>query len=731
MRRNIVLLSFTLGCLSHGLSAQQITATDAMNQAEAFLSQHQSRRAGGRGTTNAPKLSLAYTAQVGNEIHYYVFNRLDSDGFVIIGGDERAQEVLGYSDTGTFDYDRIPDNMRWFLGQYQEQIHYAIEKNLAPAPRRAGRREAAAIAKTDVAEMIVAKWDQTDPYNSEIPTLSDGTKIYTGCVNTAVAQIMHYWKYPNCGSGNYSFDYKPVASSSKPQEKLTFSADFENTNYDWENMLDAYNLQYKNGEWLCTDPAINKKAVGTLIYHVSVASQTQYGTYGSKGSSANCGDAALGLVKYFGYFDAMSYRQRGCYSDVEWEDLIYAELAAGRPVLYSGRTERNEGHSFVCHGYDSQSNAYAMNWGWGGSCNGFFVLSGTKVLIPDGTGSGGGAIGSSYSSHQSAVIGISPVAIPSYGRSMGAELDDENTTAFRLFDRQLNPISSAESGTILQLRNIRVYYESMDAHPICLNLKLVNVDTGESFYTIPYYDSYTYSKFSSYSSNIISSIPTDVPTGDYRVMPIFSEPGESVWEDVRVRDESVCPLLHVEQIPISVVECIKLEYEGGSKDLSVDYSHYCYRVYAGIYALTFYKAKTPFRVNFKLKNGDDEYISTGREVELTLPAPKWAYSDYPMLIGFENVKKDGTYQVIPICKNSPDSEWIEMTMSSDVAPLTVTISNCPPAGDINHDKKITDADLKMLVEMVLQKRETTVWGDIDDNGSCSISDVSKLVDKIK
>lgn len=728
MRHNIVFLSLTLGFLSQVLSAQQISVADAMNQAESFLFQYQSHHAGGRGTTNAPKLSLAYTAQVGNEVHYYVFNRLDSDGFVIMGGDERAQQVLGYSDTGTFDYDRIPDNMRWFLSQYQEQIHYAIEHNFTPSARDAGKRESTARVKADVEPLITSKWNQNVPYNSEIPTHSDGLTFYTGCAATAGAQIINYFKYPEHGIGSLSLTQTPSVPAGHTKETITFSADFENTFYDWDNMLDVYHCYY-NGKNVCTDPLINQQAVGTLMYHIAVASHSSFGT---NATSSSIGSIAEGLIKYFGYPNTLSYRHRKCYSDQQWEDMIYDELVAGRPVLYSGEPVDYLGHAFVCHGYNASENTYAINWGWGGKHDGFFALSGSNILVPNRTGPAGSVEGSSYSTSQRVVTGFSTIELP-FQRHYVAGLEDEKSSTFTvsITDLLKHSTSIAQSGYSIKLENIDIYHEKFVSDIVQLNMKLVDTTTGIAYFCNPIYESsFSHYLFGEYY--IDAKIPNDVPTGNYRVMPVYRDLEDDQWFDIQLPSESLCPVIDVVQKEPPVLRYTKLDFGNEVKEKNVTYSNSLYSIYIGMFSLPSYKVDTDISISFKLVNGDDVYYSSRSPKVVTLHGISYGWNNYSMYLGITNVRKNGTYTVIPVCKGVDNTDWVEMLPSSDdIAPVTIEVTGCPLLGDMNDDKVVDKVDISILVDMLLKRRSQTTLSDIDGNGSFSITDITKLVDIIK
>jgi hypothetical protein len=315
--------------------------------------------------------SIARSEFASNDTPYYVFNAEDNGGFVIVSGDDRTNPILGYSESGALDVTELPENVEDWLDYYAEAI--SSLGNSAVVYESTTKKKRSAIAP-----MIRSKWNQGSPYNDQC--VFNGTRCLTGCVATAMAQIVSYYQYPNkvaaitayTRSGNVNY------VSSVPALPAT--------TLDWDNMCSTYSKDNRT--------KAQKKAVATLMRYCG---QSVYMGYGKNGSGAVTEYIASALVKYFGYAEGaqMIYRDQFS-SDEEWEKTIYQELAGGRPVVYKGRTS-TEGHAFVVDGYNKDG-LYHVNWGWGGSCNGYFVLtvmnaSSKKV----------------YNKNQGAVIGIRPL----------------------------------------------------------------------------------------------------------------------------------------------------------------------------------------------------------------------------------------------------------------------------------------------------------------------------------
>lgn len=557
MKKTKTTMLLTLLAATTSLTAQHVSVDEATLRARAFLS-----NSAGGGASHAPlrsALSLAHTAQIGGEAQFYVFNNGDDQGYVIVGADERATEILGYSQSGSFDYNTLPDNMRAFLEGYQSQIHHAIGQDLrlpAESQTAASRRMAAA-SRHDIAQLVKTKWNQTDPYNSKIPTLPDGTRMYTGCAITAVAQMMKYWEYPATGTGSKSFKRTPTVPSDMTPVELTFEADFANTHYDWSNMLDEYIEEWDHDRWAQGLPGWvgtwtqeQADAVGTLMYHISVSADTDYGAIGTSGSGASFTTAVKGLIDNFGYSNKAQSLSRDGFTDEEWEEAIYNELDASRPILYSGFTQSGPGHGFVLHGYDASNNLFAINWGWGGSSDGYFALTGTKALSPSSLGAGGGDDYSGFIKKQSAFIGVCP---KDQGLDSNIPLFPHcNDWELQVYDYSVTDYVPAT--TVTTNDKLHLYgqfyagdYEGFDSFEY--SIAFYN-SLGQAYHITP--EVLTHSTFIFFMSVKIPG-PSELPSGEYTVVPMVRRKGTSQWVAYRppltqtqshtVKVDSVDPIL--------------------------------------------------------------------------------------------------------------------------------------------------------------------------------------------
>lgn len=388
------LTSMLLLSLATIANAQQISQEEAQQIARDFWTSPVAAARSRQGASGNPV--LAYTAGRDTERSFYVFNNTAADGFVIVAGDASAQQILGYSFQGSFDYATAPANLKWWLSQYENQIQKGIKLNKAEMAAGRSRVQMRAAAKrAGVEDIITTKWNQDAPFNNYVPQLpgASGDNLFpTGCVPTAMAQVMKHYNYPDTtglGSNEYQKIYNDGADT------IIFRADFASTSYKWEEMKDRYY------------PANDADAVSTLMYHCGVSVNADYGTIRNGGTSAYNIDIPKALINYFGYDKSIMNTSRKFYTDEEWENLIYAELVAGRPVIYGGQAESG-GHAFIIHGYNEEKGTFAINWGWGGSYDGYYALTGSNALRPGGSGIGGAGNGSAYTMGQEAVIGIRP-----------------------------------------------------------------------------------------------------------------------------------------------------------------------------------------------------------------------------------------------------------------------------------------------------------------------------------
>ncbi|MCR5643696.1 MAG: C10 family peptidase [Prevotella sp.] len=343
------LLLFSLMFLPIVAAAQKVNELQALQIAQQFME--------GK-TFTAPAKARGTEVTVPNDKPYYVFNDQEGEGFVIVSGDERTPAILGYSDSGTFDYDNLPENAKAWIDGYAEQIKSIDKQDGEDRARAASPKLTKEVAPLlgDIA------WRQDDPFNRLCPT-SGTAHCLTGCGPTAMAQIMYYYRWPQgYGRGNVSY-YDEAC-----QQRL--SADFSKSKYDWDKMLPVYSGHFD-------DDDEQAKEVAKLMRDCGFSVEAHYERittcYGGDGTSSDGESICRALENYFDYKQTTCHLESYYYDKESWEQIIRNELDNKRPVLYGSDLEEG-GHLFVCDGYD-KNGFFHMNWGWGGFANGYYVTS--------------------------------------------------------------------------------------------------------------------------------------------------------------------------------------------------------------------------------------------------------------------------------------------------------------------------------------------------------------------
>ncbi len=408
------------------VSARQLSVREATALAEEFASKNMAKNDVSRSV--ADEMKLVYSATMPDaavdETAYYVFDRGTDGGYVIVSGDDRLRPVLGYAAQGRFDEDSIPPNMRWWLGEYAREIAaFLCGPSESGAVLTREPVSSGSAGRSEVAPLVTTKWNQTTPYNDQCPSFR-GRKSVTGCVATAMAQIVNYHNWPQ-GTGSGMYSYTLVGLTSKVQ------FNYGTTTFAWANMLDDYSVG---------NPGFSQKmAVANLMLACGVGVHMKYSP---DESGAFTLAVPYALINYFKYDGAARMLMRDYYYTSEWEDIVYGEIAAGRPVLYSGANEEGAGHAFVCDGYGADG-LFHINWGWGGYYDDYFALS---ALDPEGQGTGGNIGGFNYG--QDVIIGIKPASGTAKNNgcilSGGAFIYDDNK--FKTSDGMFNYYPQAFKG---------------------------------------------------------------------------------------------------------------------------------------------------------------------------------------------------------------------------------------------------------------------------------------------
>ncbi|MEC4050228.1 thiol protease/hemagglutinin PrtT [Flavobacterium sp. SUN046] len=350
---------------------------------------------------SANSLELAYTitAKFGNSLEeqnlIYVFN-IDTIGFVIVAADDTVIPILGYSDQGIFHSENVPPAFQKWMEGYKKQMLYVLSNDIKATDEinqqwsldNVNKSVNTSLAPNNVVgPLIQTHWDQHPLYNNLCPYDSQyNDRTVTGCVATAMAQIIKYWNYPTTGNGFHMYNHPKYGA---------LSANFGNTTYQWGQMPNQISSS-------STSSQIN--AVATLMYHCGVSVNMEYALPESGAEGAIMVSPALN--NYFGYSSTTISKRSTFTSDLQWTNLLKSELDAGRPMYYEG-TGGGSGHAFVCDGYDSANMLFHFNWGWSGMNDSYFNVN---ALNPQGVGAGGGS--GMYNDNQKIVRNIQPPTTP-------------------------------------------------------------------------------------------------------------------------------------------------------------------------------------------------------------------------------------------------------------------------------------------------------------------------------
>lgn len=486
-------LHFFIFLICLNLSAKQINSTTASSLARSFI-----ERSPSLTKRKAISLNLVYTSKKDNKTNtktigspysfYYVFNIGNNEGFVIVSADDVNTPIIGYSNTGSYDPNHLPDNFKDWMDKVALGMEKAILEKASPSKEvqaewenlRKGKSLHPQTYKTIVVEpLIKTQWNQSAPYNSQIPYPG----MLTGCVATATAQIMNYYKYPKSGIG---ITEAYMLSNDNTTYNIP-TIDLSKYTYDWPNMLNTYNYITPGNE-------AQKKAVGLLMYHIGASIKMNYS---KSASSASSWDAAHSLLTHFDYDKSLDLISRYNYSNDAWDEMLRNELNNKRPVYYEG-WRQNAGHAFICDGYDDEG-FFHFNWGWGGNSDGYF-----KTTAP-----------LNYTANQSAIINIKPNA----GTIGLPKLELEEITP---------EVTSGKSGTIF---------------PVNFKFQNISLYTFKGYYGIALTDDNDNIKYILYQSYYISElnpnyywktsasciIPQDAIAGKYRLRLIAKSAEQNNW----------------------------------------------------------------------------------------------------------------------------------------------------------------------------------------------------------
>lgn len=443
-------------------------------------------------TRQLQQMGLRGTPTLAQETETYAIYRASLSGFVVVGKTTDAHAILGYSKTN-FDANHLPCGLKWWLA--------ATDATLKHHKQPVAERNDYA----SVDNFLPTQWGQDFPYNYYCPKV-EGTGVPCGCVATAMSQVLRYFAYPTHaeGYGSYSLSYDEVDPDTGAKHTVSQSYNENiNSDYDWQKIPYAPTAEGTTEE--------EQMAVGQMVYDCgrSVAMQ-----YAPNGSGAYSNDAALAMSEIFGYQpDGVRFISRAYYSDEEWMSVIANELANFRPIIVGASDENGYGgHEFLFSGIDASGNVY-VNWGWNGSCDGFYSID---MLNPTETPYG-------FNAGQEITYGFYPQTEPVEGVEFHSEIIMRNT---------LSGLTVNTSG-MLRTPTLQIYNFGQQMFDGTVGLLLENTAEGA---TDRYY--YEYSKVQldhrqGMGGDRLTADLADLPAGTYRARMVAKDVRDSDYRLIR------------------------------------------------------------------------------------------------------------------------------------------------------------------------------------------------------
>ena len=507
MHAKLILSAITL-LMASEMFADQLTPEEALARMNTTKSQSKGF------ATDKSSLQLTYTSTFKGNNTYYVFNKGNEEGYLILSADDCMPAVLGVVEGNSFDYDKLPDNMKWWLSQYDVTISNYSAK---------GKKYVSATKKKDIEPLLGdIQWNQGTPYNLLCPTVQ-GKETPTGCVATAMAQVMGMWQWPKRGYGKSEYQWFTTTGFDEDgnylDELVTISRDFSKSKYKWE--LIAAPRHYVD------EPEDEQLAIAQLMYDCGVATNMHYS---SNGSGTELPYAVNALVRNFGYDKDIRLEHRKFYDDDVWENMVYDNLSKGMPLVCSGR-KLFEAHAYVCDGYMADGNLFHFNWGWGGYDDGYFLLSANDGGMYDEC---------LYNGGQQAIFNMKPSNTPYVEGSEGEfpllvykscdfYVSNEDRSEAKKSDVITRDINASVSGGDFDL-----IYPGYVAHEYSIGYKFKN-ESNE--YIIPFTYLFTYEHetqpFTNVSYDYGFNYEEILKNGKYTVSFVYKDitAGNTEWKD--------------------------------------------------------------------------------------------------------------------------------------------------------------------------------------------------------
>ena len=704
MRKLLILFALLSGAMQ--VLAADVSVSMAGSSAQRFLASHADK-----GSFNAAAPAIKWVHQElnssrANQVAYFVVNT--DRGFAVVAGDDRAQEILAYSDKPLADMGNLPENMKFWLGYYKQQMEY-----LQAHPGMVVEKPALRTNRTESIEpMLVAMWNQGYPYYNQCPMDGD-RRGQTGCAATSLAQVFYKWQYPTQPT--------PEVPGYTTRTRKFELPTLPSITFDWANMLPEYNYS-------ATD--VQRNAVAWLMRYIGQAEQMDYTNEGSEAWE----DDILRACHLFGYVGAhVEYKatldlegrsENMIINDADWSVMIQEELAAGRPVVYcaysySTAYDSFYGHAFNVDGYDATTGMYSINWGWGGTGNGYFALRAFNNQ------------GYSYSLGELMVMGIEPpapiesydpvmlsadstyVTLTSFRADWTDETPAENLTSYSL---EVTTDNGTEPGVYeLVMSESFPYASENGSRPLS---KIDNYCTNKGWTGSNVYEARGGLRLGGGGSvGTLTTPDLDMTqSGGKMTVMLTMKPYQSADSDIPVTvscgNSAQSTTVNAEQVYTFVLDCeadegqkVTITGGDGSNTKRVVVTQ------VDIYSATNDAAK--MRFTLPAETGD----STSRVIT--------DITDKFYTVNGLTAGGTFTYRVRAYYVNGTRSEWSNMQ--------TVTLFDNGPVyqvGDVNHDGSVNISDVTSLIDRLLGNEGDSFadTSDVDGDGNINIADVTALID---
>ena len=697
-----------------------------------------------------PVLLKAEPSTVANENLYYIFNT--SSTFLVVAGDDRAETILMVGDKPLKDINNLAPAMQDILKMYKNEIQYLFDHPTIEVEKLSDKMKRQQLNATVYGPLLTAEWDQSAPYN-KLCKFTYNNRTYTcmtGCPATSAAMVFYYWQYPTgqipaMSSYTSTLD---IGSYYSNEVSFTYPA-LEATTFDWVNMKDKYG-SYTTAQ---------ANAVATLMRYIGQAEKMMYGVTGS-GIYSNETQKVADMFKNWGYQNTVSVKYKQYYTATNWANLLIAELAAGRPIIYNGIDDSAGGHAFNVDGYSSSDGLWHVNFGWNGDGNSWYAMNSFTYN------------GMTFSSGQQAVIGIEPpyqgptpvlTAEPA-SLSFEAEPGDTVTQTFTLRGTNLRQdvTLSLSSTAVYSLSKTEFTAEEVTAGvPVTVKFSPKNL--------ITYTATITASSLSAEDITIeLSGLGKRIPVltvepaslefaamVDGRDTQTFVVKGKNITDNVTLEVVDDTEDFYIDK---NLILKSGANSESGvtvyATYYPADYGTHNARVIVsggGAEPVTVYltgNASVPKETPV-MQPAANAYITLSSfRAEWLDESPDYSVDSYTLWLRraggsevtypgigpdkfytFENLVEGGTYyfKVKTLFVDGTESDW------SNTEKVTL-FDNAHPydLGDVDHDGMINITDAAILIDYILDKTTPIclVCGDVNGNGSIDIGDASLIIDMI-